>query len=47
MYGKTELVKLLLTAGADVNIKNNDGDTALIWASYNGYTEIVKLLENR
>jgi len=43
-YGYTEIVKLLLEAGADVNVKNKDGETALMKASYNGYTEIVKML---
>ena len=37
-------VKRLLEAGANVNIQNNRGYTALIDASYKGHTEIVKLL---
>jgi uncharacterized protein len=41
---RTEVVKLLLEKGADVNIKANDGTAALIMASENRYTEIVKLL---
>ena len=42
--GYTEIVKLLLEAGADVNHKSFDGATALILASRNGHTEVVKLL---
>ena len=45
LYGYTEIVKLLLEAGADVNTKNNDGYTALALASKNGYTKIVELLK--
>jgi ankyrin repeat protein len=40
-----EVVRTLLTAGADVNAKaNNDGMTALIMASYNGHLEVVRSL---
>ena len=42
--GRTEVVKLLLDKGAEVNLKNNYGITALFMASANGHTEIVKLL---
>ena len=45
MRGCTELVDLLLQAGADVNAAPEcGGGTALIYASINGYEEIVKLL---
>ena len=40
-YGHTEVVKLLLEAGADVTFEDN---YAIEWASVNGHTEIVKLL---
>ena len=36
--------RALIDAGADVNIKDKDGSTALMWASDNGHTETVKLL---
>jgi ankyrin repeat protein len=55
--GYLEIVKLLVNKGADVNVKTvnsivkkrgkNYGDTALIWASINGFDKVVKfLLEN-
>jgi ankyrin repeat protein len=45
MRGYTELVDLLLQAGADVNVAPEcGGGTALIYASINGYEEIVRLL---
>jgi hypothetical protein len=43
--GDAEVVKLLLDAKADVNVKaKKNGITPLFIASVNGYTEIVKLL---
>ena len=44
-YGHTEIVAMLLDAGADVNAKHKWGSTALQLASDNGHTEIVKLLK--
>ena len=38
------LVKLLLERGANVNIQNNYGSTALIRASKYGHLEVIKLL---
>jgi len=43
--GYTEIVKLLLKAGADVNAEDGDGRTALILAKEQGYIEIVDLLK--
>ena len=37
-------VKLLLDYGADVNAKNDNGETALDWTSVTGHIEPVKLL---
>jgi ankyrin repeat protein len=37
-------VNELINQGIDVNIQNNNGDNALIYASFNGYKEIVELL---
>jgi len=38
------MVNALLTARADVNAKNNSGETALVWASHNGHAKVVKAL---
>lgn len=42
--GHREIVKILLTAGAKVDIQNSFGETALMLASKRGYTDIVKAL---
>ena len=36
-YGHKEIVEILLDAGADVNIQDNNGNTALIFALKYGY----------
>ena len=44
--GKTEILKLLLSNGADVNAKNRDGNiTPLFLANLEGHTEIIELLK--
>lgn len=43
--GYTEIVKILIDNEADVNIKTEDGWTALMMASKYGHTDIVKLLK--
>ena len=47
LFGKTEIAKTLIDAGADLNFQNNDGSTALITASFFGRPEIVKMLLNK
>jgi len=42
--GQTDRVKSLLAAGADVNAADNEGVTALIWATYKGHSQTVKAL---
>ena len=44
--GHKETVELLLNSGADPNIQNKFGQTALIMASCEGHTEIIELLLN-
>lgn len=43
-HGRMDMVKALLTCGADVNIQDDEGSTALMCASEHGHVEIVKLL---
>ncbi|MFH1096665.1 MAG: ankyrin repeat domain-containing protein [Candidatus Desantisbacteria bacterium] len=43
--GNTMAVKSLIDKGAKVNAKDKDGLTALIFATQNGHTEIVRLLK--
>ncbi len=42
--GDTVSIKALLEAGADVNAKDNDGLTALMWAAVRGHTETAQAL---
>ena len=43
----TEIVRLLLEAGANPNIADRDGVTPMAHASRHGFAEIVRLLESR
>ena len=43
-YGK--IVKMLLSAGANPNVQDNDGDTPLLLAAREGHNNIVKILIN-
>ena len=42
--GNTEIVKILVAAGADVNMKGEFDDTALHSAASSGHIDIVKIL---
>lgn len=45
MQGKTEMLKTLLSKGADVNAKDQKyQSTALMWAAHNGHTDVVRIL---
>jgi len=47
IWGRIDIIELLLDNGADLNIKDGDGNTALIWASICGQTDVVRLLLDR
>lgn len=44
LFGKTEIAKILIDAGADINFQNNEGSTALHTAAFFCRPEIVKML---
>jgi len=44
LFGQTEIAKILIDSGADINIQNNDGSTALHVAAFFCRPEIVKML---
>jgi ankyrin repeat protein len=44
-YGHTDIVQVLLTGGADVNAKSNDGGTALMRAKKLGHKKIGRILK--
>jgi ankyrin repeat protein len=47
LKGNLEMVKFLVSEGADVNMVNNNGGTALMAASEKGNLEIVKFLVSK
>lgn len=42
-HGRYEMVNMLLETGADMNIQDEDGSTALMCAAEHGHANIVKL----
>lgn len=44
LFGKTEIAKILIDAGADINFQNNEGSTALHTAAFFCRPEIVTML---
>lgn len=43
--GHTEIVRMLVNAGADINIKDKYGKTALDYAMERGHKDIVSILK--
>jgi ankyrin repeat protein len=41
---RTEVVRVLADAGANLNFQNWHGNTTLIWAAHLGHTEVAKVL---
>ncbi|XP_018532840.1 KN motif and ankyrin repeat domain-containing protein 4 isoform X1 [Lates calcarifer] len=46
-HGRVVMVRLLLSCGADTNIQDSQGTTALMFASERGHTHIARLLLER
>ena len=42
--GNLDTVQILISNGAELNAKDQDGITPLMWASSYGYSDIVKML---
>ena len=38
------VVKSLLTKGAEINVRNNNGESSLMWAAYRGHGPVVEAL---
>lgn len=43
-HGKKEVVKILLDVGAEINLQDKDGSTALMCAAEHGHLDIAKIL---
>lgn len=43
-YNNLELVNLLVSNDADVNLPDSNGDPAINWAAYYGYTDVAEIL---
>lgn len=46
-HGRVVMVRLLLSCGADANLQDKEGTTALMFASERGHTHIARLLLER
>lgn len=46
-HGRVVMVRLLLSYGADANIQDHQGTTALMFASERGHTHVARLLLER
>ena len=45
--GHSNVVKLLLSSGADIHLRDAEGNVSIHWGAYSGNTEIIKLLLSR
>ena len=43
-HGYKEIVKLLLTYGADINLRDSNGFNAAHWAKINEFVDIVDMI---
>lgn len=43
-HGRLDMVEILLNIGANINLQDGDGSTALMVAAEHGYDDIAKLL---
>jgi uncharacterized protein len=43
--GNSNAVQIILQAGADRNLKNQGGYTALMLAEFNNYPDVIKILQ--
>lgn len=46
-YNQFEIVKLLVQRSADINAKDNDGNTAIFYAEEYGNEEVVTFLRDQ
>lgn len=44
MHGQNKVMEPLIAEGADINVKNGQGDTPLHYAAESGQINVVKLL---
>src|SRR6218665_836124 len=45
-HGRSEMVSLLLESGAEINLQDEDGSTALMCATEHGHNEVIRTLLN-
>ncbi|MDN5205518.1 ankyrin repeat domain-containing protein [Fulvivirgaceae bacterium BMA10] len=45
-HGYSAIVRFLLEKGADPNLSNSKGETALFWARKNNHTDVIQILED-